>query len=47
MSDQQRSCHHHQQQQQHIRRTFEDKCRVLEDELRKKNDTIDALKYEI
>jgi hypothetical protein len=47
MSDQQRSCHHHQQQQQHMRRTFEDKCQVLEDELRKKNNTIDALKYEI
>ncbi len=26
------------------RQTLDDKCRVLEDEIRKKNETIDALK---
>jgi hypothetical protein len=46
MSDRRHPCHH-QQQQQHARRSFEDKCRVLQNELRKKNDTIDTLKYEI
>ncbi len=47
MSDLRRSCHshHQQQQQQHVRQTFQDKYRVLEDELRKKNETIDALRY--
>jgi hypothetical protein len=43
MSDRRRSCHH--QQQHHTRQTFGDKCRILEDEVRKKNDTIDALRY--
>jgi hypothetical protein len=45
MSDRRRSCHH--QQQQHKRQTFDDKCRVLENELKKKGDTIDALRYGI
>jgi hypothetical protein len=42
MSDRRRSF---QQQQQNVRQTFEDKCRVLEDEIRKKNEAIDVLKY--
>lgn len=50
MSDRRGSCHHRQQQQQqqqHTRQSFEDKCRVLENELRKKNDAIDTLRYGI
>lgn len=39
--------HHHQQEheQQHVRKTLEDKYRLLESELRRKNDTIDKLRY--
>jgi hypothetical protein len=44
MSDRQRSCHPP-PHQQHVRQAFEDKCRALEDEIRKKNEAIDALKY--
>ena len=36
------SCHHH--HRQHARQTFEDRCQTLEDELKRKNDTIDALR---
>jgi hypothetical protein len=39
-----RSCHHRHQQ---VREQFEDTYRALEDELRRKNDTIDALRYEV
>jgi hypothetical protein len=35
-----RSSHHH-----HTRQTFEEKYRTLENELKRKNDTIYALKY--
>ena len=41
MSDRRRTC---QQQQQHVRQIFEDKCRSLEDEIKKKTETIEALK---
>ena len=49
MSDRRRAVHSHHQrqtQQQPSRTTFEDKCRVIDDELRRQNDTIDALRYE-
>jgi hypothetical protein len=39
-----RSCHHRHQQ---VREKIEDTYRALEDELRRKNDTIDALRYAI
>lgn len=37
-----RSCHHRHEQ---IRQKFEDKCHALENELRRKNETINALRY--
>ncbi|CAF2515639.1 unnamed protein product [Rotaria sp. Silwood2] len=39
-----RSCPH---QQQHERQTFEDRCQILENELKQKNDTIGKLRNEI
>jgi hypothetical protein len=44
MSDR-RSCHHH--QRQHVRQVFDDRCRALDDELKRKTDTIDSLRYGI
>ncbi len=38
-----RSCHH----QQYPRQKFDDRCRVLEDDLKRKNDTLDTLRYEL
>jgi hypothetical protein len=43
MSDRRSSHHHH----HHTRQTFEDKYRILENELKRKNDTIDSLRYVI
>jgi hypothetical protein len=41
MSDR-RSCQH----QQYARQAFDDRCRVLEDELKRKTHTIDTLRFE-
>ncbi|CAF0879357.1 unnamed protein product [Rotaria sp. Silwood1] len=45
MSDR-RSSHHHHHHHHHPRQTFEEKYRVLENELKRKNDTIDSLRNE-
>lgn len=38
--------HHHQPvHQQELRRNFEDRCRTLEEELQRKSDLIDSLRY--
>jgi len=44
MNDRQRSCHHQQQQLQHTRQIFDKKCRTLNNDLRKTNDTIESLR---
>jgi len=43
MSDR-RSFQHHHQHHHHTRPTFEEKYRALENELKRKNDTIDSLR---
>ncbi|CAF0993242.1 unnamed protein product [Rotaria sordida] len=45
MSDR-RSSHHHHHHHHHPRQTFEEKYRVLDDELKRKNNTIDSLRNE-
>lgn len=45
MSDR-RSFHHHHHRHHHQRQSFEEKYRVLENELKRKNDTMDSLRYE-
>lgn len=51
MSDRRPYRHHHQQQQpqpqnqqQQTRFNFDDRCRTLEDELKRKNDMIESLR---
>lgn len=39
-----RSYRHHFHQHE-LRRNFEDRCRTLEEELQRKNDSIDSIRY--
>ena len=48
MSDRHTSHHHHNHnhhRHRHSRQTFEEKYRILDNELKRKNDTIDSLRY--
>ena len=36
---------YHYYQHEHERQAFENRCRALEEELKRKNDTIDKLRY--
>jgi hypothetical protein len=47
MTDRRSSSHHRHHHHHHSRQTFEEKYRSLENELRRKNDPNDSLRYTI